>query len=156
MKAPIVIVVVLLFIGLGMWITKDKPEKALYKKLVLFPLWFKYLGLAIFLGGAILPFELDLLYEGKNILGLQIANLGLFLTCFSKDKNEDEMINLIRLKSFYRSVIMGFLYSAIIFAVNVFSDNDGNHTPATQLTMFILLVYLLNFYITKYKIRSEK
>lgn len=156
MKTPIVIIVVLLFIGLGLWITKDKPEKALYKKLVLFPRWFKYLGLAIFLGGAILPFELGLLYEGQNFLGLQIANMGLFLTCFSKDKNEDEMINQIRLKSFYRSVILGFLYSTIFYAVNFFSDNEGNHTPATQLVMFILLAYLLNFYVTKYRIRSEK
>jgi predicted membrane channel-forming protein YqfA (hemolysin III family) len=154
MKTIIVICVVLLFIALGIWILKDNPEKAVFKKLILFPQWFKYLGIVIFLVGAILPFELGLLYEGQNFLGLQIANMGLFLICFSKDKNEDEMINLIRLKSLYRSVIMGFLYSAIVFAIRVFSNNEGEHTPATQLVMFILLVYLFNFYITKSRIRK--
>ncbi|MBN1984772.1 MAG: hypothetical protein JW761_00645 [Prolixibacteraceae bacterium] len=156
MKTIVVICVVVMFIAFGIWITKDNYEKAVFKKLILFPRWFKYLGIVIFLVGAILPFELGLLYEGKNFLGLQIANMGLFLICFSKDKNEDEMINLVRLKSFYRSVISGFLFSAVLYAISVFSGNEGNYTSATELVMFILIVYLFNFYITKSRIRSEK
>jgi ABC-type xylose transport system permease subunit len=122
----------------------------------LFPRWVKYAGVVVFFVSVIIPFYTNLLIEGKNYLGVTFANLGLFLICFSRDKLEDEMSNLIRLKSFYRSVALGFVYVFVFTAIDFILGNTFDLIPAVQLVTFILLVYLANYYITKSKIRSAK
>lgn len=154
----LIIIAAILFVALFSWLFKEKKEKAVFKKLVLFPRWFKFLGLSIFVVSVIVPFHssIDLLIDGKNYIGLNFANLGLFLLCFSKDKQEDEMSNLIRLKSFYRSVVIGFAYVFVITAVEFIQGERFDSIPAIQLVTFILLVYLVSYYITKSKIRSAE
>ncbi len=156
LKTILIIAVALIFFGLMIWMFQGKSEKEVFKKLRLFPRWFKYLGLVIFIISAILPFKYDLLYEGKNYIGVNSASLGLFLICFARDKIEDEMTNLIRLKSFYSSVVLGFVYVTVTYMFNVIGENEGDFISGIQLVFFILVIYLVSYYITKSKIRSEK
>lgn len=144
------------FFSIFVWLFKEKKEDAVFKKIKLFPRWIKYVGMIIFFVSAIVPFYTELLIEGENYLGLTFANLGLFIICFSRDKLEDEMSNLIRLKSFYRSVVLGFVYVFVFTAIEFIYEDEFDFIPAVQLVTFILLVYLANYYITKSKIRSAK
>lgn len=157
-KSILILIAAILFVGLFFWLFKEKKEEAVFKKLVLFPRWFKFLGLFIFVVSAIVPFysSIDLLVDGKNYIGLNFANLGLFLLCFSKDKQEDEMSNLIRLKSFYRSVVLGFAYIFVMTAIEFIHGERFESIPAIQLITFVLLIYLGSYYITKSKIRSAE
>lgn len=156
LKSILFALAAILAFGLFVWLFKEKKEDAVFKKIKLFPRWIKYIGLVIFFVSVIVPFHTGLLIEGKNYLGLTFANLGLFLICFSRDKLEDEMSNLIRLKSFYRSVVFGFVYTFMFTAIEFIHGNKFELIPAIQLVTFILLVYLANYYITKSKIRSAE
>ena len=157
-KSILFVVAAILFVGLFFWLFKEKKEEAVFKKLVLFPRWFKYVGLFVFVAAVIIPFhsKFDLLIDGKNYVGLNFANLGLFLICFSRDKHEDEMSNLIRLKAFYRSVILGFVYVFVMTATEFIHGERFESIPAVQLITFTLLIYLVDYYITKSKIRSAE
>jgi len=156
LKKILVIVLVVVFFALMMWLMGTKPEKEVFKKLRLFPYWFKFLGVFIIVPAMILPFVFDFLYNGKNYFGINTANLGLFFICFSRDKIEDEMTNLIRLKSFYRSVLVGFFYVFVMYLFDVLGGDEGNHVIGSQVVFMILFIYLMNYYTTKSKIRSEK
>ncbi len=158
LKSILIIAVAIIFFGLMVWMFHGKSEKEVFKKLKLFPRWFKYLGLVLIVISATVPFsfDLNLLYDGKNYIGVQGANLGLFLICFARDKIEDEMTNLIRLKSFYRSVIFGFLYVIVMDTGSYIMGNKFNEMPAYQLVFYIMSFYIFSYYITKSKIRSDK
>lgn len=155
-KSILVIVAALVFFGLFIWISSEKKEVAVFKKLRLLPRWVKVLGLVVFVSSAILPFEFDTLIDGSNYIGLNFANIGLFLICFSKDKLEDEMTNMIRLKSLYRSVILGFVYATVFYAIDFIYENEVKGTSAIQLVFIILFFYLINYNVTKLKIRRGK
>ncbi len=158
LKTILIIVIALIFFGLMIWMFQGKKEKEVFQKLRLLPRWFKYLGLFLFIVFGFLPFEfdLDLLYDGKNYIGIHGACLGLFLIGFARDKIEDEMTNVIRLKSFYRSVIFGFAYVNITYMISVIYNDEGQFTLGVDLVFIILMMYLLSFYITKFKIRRAK
>ena len=154
---PLLLVLVVLSVGLVSWLFGDKNEDAVFKKLKLFPRWFKFLGLVIILCSVSLPWIFkSLLVEGSNYLGMIYINFGLFLICFSRDKIEDEMSNIVRLKSFYRSFgagVVGFFF--LTYIENSVSD-DFSQLPADTLLATILGIYLVSYYITKSKIRSAE
>jgi hypothetical protein len=156
LKETLFIIAAVLFAGIFLWAFREKKEVAVFNKLILFPRWFKYIGLVIFVLSAILPFSMDLLIDGKNYIGLNFANLGLFIICFSRDKIEDEMTNLVRLKSFYRSVVLGFVYVSVMSAIYILGERSIENTLAVQLVFVILFSYLNSYYITKWKIRRAK
>ncbi|WP_321346456.1 hypothetical protein [uncultured Draconibacterium sp.] len=153
----LLLVLVVLSIGLVSWIFKDKNEVAVFKKLKLFPRWFKFLGLVIVICGVSLPWIFQsLLVDGSNHLGIIYIIFGLFLICFSRDKIEDEMSNTIRLKSFYRSFgagVVGFFF--LTWMENSVSENFSQ-LPADTLLAVILGFYLVSYYVTKSKIRSAE
>lgn len=155
-KSVLLIVAALVFFGLFAWIGGEKKEIAVFKKLRLLPRWVKLIGLIVFVSSLIVPFKFDMLIGGKNYIGVNFANIGLFLICFSKDKLEDEMTNMIRLKSLYRSVILGFVYATVFYAIDFVYENEVKGTTAIQLVFVILLFYLINYNVTKSKIRSAK
>ena len=147
----------ILSLGLMSWLFREKKEEAVFKKLKLLPRWFKFIGLAIAVGAAVGPWIFEcLLVDGKNYLGAIYMIFGLSLICFSRDKTEDEMSNLIRLKSFYRSIGLGL---AGFFFLSYLENNvsDGFERLSADTVVFIVLVtYLANYYITKSKIRSAE
>ena len=153
----LLLVLVVLSIGLVSWLFKDKNEDAVFKKLKLFPRWFKFLGLVIVICAVSLPWIFQqLLVDGGNHLGSIYIIFGLFLICFSRDKIEDEMSNIIRLKSFYRSFgagVVGFYF--LTYIENSVSD-DFSQLSADTLLAVILGFYLVSYYVTKSKIRSAE
>ncbi len=156
LKSVLFAIAAILFIAVFLWLFTEKNEDEVFKKLKLFPRWMKIVGIVIFISGVIIPFHsnLNLLIGGKNYLGITFANLGLFLICFSRDKLEDEMSNLIRLKSFYRSVALGFAYVFVFTALEFVHGDEFELMPAMQVVTFILFIYLVNYYITNSRIRS--
>jgi len=152
----ITIILTALFLGLGSFIFRGKPEEDVFKSLKLFPNWMKLLGFIIVLLSFVLPWTLGLLHDGKNLIGIQAGNIGLFVICFSRDKQEDEMTNQIRLKSFYRSVMGGFLYLFLMNAIEVIWGASFYDPGAWGIMFIILFFYLIHFSVTKSKIRSAE
>ena len=144
-----------LFILIAAWIFKDKSESYVFKSLNLLPHWMKYVGLIWAILSVILPIIFDFMFEGKNILGIQSANIGLLIICFSKDRVEDEMTNNLRLKSFYKSAILGFAFIMIMDFVELMLGGES-FISSYGLVAFILSTYLFTFYAIKSKIRRAE
>ena len=159
LKKVVIILGALGFFAIAIWIFHDKSEKAVFKSLRLFPRWVKYLGLTWTILSLILSVVFSLVlkdnftFDDKNYIGILSADFGLLLICFSKDKIEDEMTNMIRLKSFYSSVILGF--SVIIFFDILEIILGGTSlTESFSFISMILSLYLITFYTTKSKVRT--
>lgn len=150
-------VVFILSLGLFSLLFKEKNEEAVFKKLKLLPRWFKFIGLVIILCSVSLPWIFQrLLVDGTNHLGMIYVNFGLSVICFSRDKVEDEMSNLIRLKSFYRSFVAGIVgFFFLTWMENSVSDGFSQ-LSADSLLGTILGIYLVSYYVTKSKIRSAE
>ena len=137
------------------WVFNDKSESFVFKSLKLLPHWMKYIGLMWAILSVILPIIFDFMFDGKNSLGIQSANIGLLIICFSKDRDEDEMTNNLRLKSFYKSSILGFAFIMIMDFVEL-SLGGKSFTSSYGLVAIVLSAYLFNFYAIKSKIRSAE
>lgn len=139
LKLIIVAVLALSFFLLVNWAFKERSEKSTFKSLKLFPRWMKFVGLAWFILSLILPIIFGFYVDGKNFIGVQSANLGLLLICLSRDKHEDEMTDLIRLKSFYRTTIVGF---SVIMMIDVLEIILGGESfmPSFALVGLILSI----------------
>lgn len=154
LKKVLIISSALAFFAIVVWIFYDKSEKAVFKPLRLLPRWVKYMGLTWAILSLILSIVFSFVlkdnftFDGENYIGILSINFGLLLICFSKDKIEDEMTNMIRLKSFYRSVIIGF--SVIVFFDIVEILLGGTSlTESFSFISMILFLYLILFYSTK-------
>lgn len=157
LKTVLIITITIISFGLAAWMFPGKMAKDVFKKLRLFPRWFKILGVIIIIISAIMPFEYEfLLFEGKNYIGVHYSLLGLFLISFSRDKIEDEMTSMIRLKSLYRSTIMTFAITMMFYAINSIWVTEGELITGIDIMMYILMIYLMNFYITKFRIKREQ
>ncbi|WP_319511929.1 hypothetical protein [uncultured Draconibacterium sp.] len=144
-----------LFILVAGWIFKDKSESYVFKTLNLLPRWMKYVGLIWVILSVILSIIFDFMFDVNNILGIQSANIGLLVICFSKDRVEDEMTNNLRLKSFYKSAILGFAFMMIMDFVELLLGGES-FMSSYVLVAIILSMYLFTFYAIKSKIRSAE
>lgn len=156
MKTAIIILAAILFVVVINKIIKDHPEKELFKQLSLFPRWVKYLGVFWFIISLIIHYYLEFNIKQENFAALHSMSFGIFLICFSRDKIEDEMTNVVRLKSFCRSVILVYVTVTIYYMVHYLMGYPDFSTPASQILLFIFIIYLANFNIAKSKLRSEK
>ena len=161
LKKVLIIAGALAFFAIAIWIFHDKSEKAVFKPLRLFPRWVKYLGLTWAILSLILSIVFSLKWEdnftfdGENYIGILSTNFGLLLICFSKDKIEDEMTNMIRLKSFYRSVILGFSVIVFFDILEILLGGTSLTESFSSISM-VLFLYLIIFYSTKSKVRTLK
>ena len=91
----------------------------------------------------------NLLEKGQTesmISGLKICLLiGLFLTMAGRDKQEDELISLWRLKSMEWSFRWGFLYVAFCLTMNEPHEAPG----AMEILLSMVTIYHLVFYFKK-------
>lgn len=153
MEKYIFATIMLCFIGVGIWLGKDSRKLNGYQKLILFPYFFKFIGIAWTVISTILVVIVGL-NELKlwQVIFYQNINLGLFFVCFSRDKNEDELSNTVRLHSLYHSVISGFTV-VILFSFLNFLNGDKDLTyPARQLITIILGVYTFSYSALKRKV----
>lgn len=139
------------------------------KKLhLLAPQW-KWIGLAMVLPGLVLGalslfdiynipwFQWKIRAQGDlfkpevenftNELALTLVLVGLLLICFSKEKQEDERIQFIRLEAFQWSILVNF----IVILVGNWTLYGGDFFYLMTLNLFTpLLVFLARFYYVLY------
>lgn len=138
-------------------------------KTQILPNWFKKIGLIIFIGGSIIGGGDDFIrgfnegYNGKpynytNESGLitnyfgeigvhtfyVLSFIGMLIYMLSKEKIEDDYINLLRLESFQLTTIIGLLVSIIFFSFS----KDIKLTLDYYIILFVW-GYLITFFIKK-------
>ena len=122
----------------------------------LLPNYFKKIGLVIALVAAglfINYFSSNSILETSNynIFNRVLMAIGLLLIAVSKEKVEDERIQILRLQSFFVSLIGCFTYCIVMETYSLFVLVV--HASVTLLIVFQLLVYIALF---NYKLRKSK
>lgn len=88
-----------------------------------------------------------------NIFSRVLMAFGLLLIAVSKEKVEDERIQILRLQSFFVSLIVCFAYCIAMETYSLFAVLV--HAPVTILIVFQLLFYIVLFNYKLHK-SSEK
>ncbi len=86
-----------------------------------------------------------------NVFTRVLMAIGLLLIAVSKEKIEDERIQILRLQSFFVSLIGCFAYCIVMETYSLFVVLV--HASVTLLIVFQLLVYIVLF---NYKLRKAK
>lgn len=130
----------------------------------LFPSKFKVVGIflvvipfltAIFLKA--ISFESNI-YTADFIKMLfqSIMCLGLFFMIYSKYKEDDEMLYMIRLQITVQSLFLGIIYLIIGPLMDVFVFKDAiSQESAIKIMMFILIWQNLIFHYKRYQLKKE-
>ena len=123
----------------------------------LLPVYFKKVGLALVLLTAVFPilFKLssaEVLLSNKELLKIIVRSLfmiGLTLIGFSKDKIEDEMTMIIRMKAIIMSFIYGLIFAItsplLAYFTDVFTQDE-----ASVIFIQMLIMYLIWYSALKY------
>jgi hypothetical protein len=123
----------------------------------LLPVYFKKVGLALVLLTAVFPilFKLssaEVLLSNKELLKIIVRSLfmiGLTLIGFSKDKIEDEMTMIIRMKAIIMSFIYGLIFAItsplLAYFTDVFTQDE-----ASVIFIQMLIMYLIWYSVLKY------
>lgn len=91
-----------------------------------------------------------------KILFQAMMCLGLFFMIYSKYKEDDEMLYMIRLQITVQSLFVGIIYLIIspLVDVFVFKDEIIQHS-AMKIIMFILIWQNLIFHYKRYQLKKE-
>ena len=82
--------------------------------------------------------------------------LGLFFTVYSKYKDDDEMLYMIRLQLALHSLFVAIIYLVISPLVDLFVFKDPvKYESAVKIIMFILLWQNLMFQYKRYQLKKE-
>lgn len=87
-----------------------------------------------------------------TIIGAFIL-IGLMLICFSKEKNEDEYISYLRLKSWQLSVLISY---GILFVANLFIYEGAFFSFMIYNMLTVPLVFIVIFNLSLYKLKRER
>jgi hypothetical protein len=160
MEMNIGVLVFFIYLVLALYLVrKSSLTFDLYKlHLKLFPYWFKIIALVLILISIIITVFIFQTFEKWKDFLVVIINLSLFITIFSKVKNEDEYSEQIRFKSFTYSFVT-FLALAGAFGAGSLWRPDGSFVLNNFfLHVFVgssMLVSLTYFYVTLYKMKKE-
>ncbi len=124
----------------------------------LFPNYFKKIGLLISIVAAVLfinyVFNNAILETSDyNVFNRVLMAIGLLLIAISKEKIEDERIQILRLQSFFVSLVGCFIYCIVMETYSLFVQLV--HASVTILIIFQLLVYILLFNYKLYKLNEK-
>lgn len=153
MEKYVFAVIVVVFLEVVYFLFPRKSKDNILQGLILFPHWFKPIGIV----WALLSFILVPIFALQNeevwkVITIYSVNLGLFFVCFSKDKLEDELTNSIRLHAFYTSVISGFAFLVLMHFLDFLLGNNDYAYPARQFMTLILVVYAFSYASIKRKV----
>lgn len=122
-------------------------------KIRLFPFWVKFIGIAIATLSITIHwinmYSRELLLAPFWQFGLAI---GLLLVSLSKEKTEDEMLIQARLNSVFISFFGGIIAHVIYVLIDLLMGGTIDSFNSLYLTSFILMMYLINFQISKRKL----
>ena len=149
----ILALVVVGIMGTAVFMYQKKSMPRISKGLILFPYWCKPLGILL----ALMAFVLNSFFELPDeqmwkAIAENSINIGLFLFCFSRDRNEDELSNSVRLKVFYTSVVAGFVFFILLQSGNLLLGDIDYVFPARQLITIVLLIYAFRYTTVKRKV----
>jgi hypothetical protein len=157
---PLILAVILVFL-LGWLLPKSGKTYDVFKlHLDLFPNWFKWIGIIWF----IVTFLVNLVvlhFEEPGLYFLLVnANFSLFVILFSKEKQEDEFSEQVRLKAF----VYAFVSFAAVIIIYGAIQGSGLVTPTvfSEFTFVLILMgiahflSLIYFYITVYLSKNQK
>lgn len=156
---PIILSVVLVFL-LG-WLIPKKGNgfDLLQVRLDLFPRWFKLASTIWALIAAVLVVFIFRATEGVEYFLVGNLNIALFLFYFSKEKNEDEYSEQLRLKAFFYSFIS---FVGVLIIVGALEGSNlsvpsflGEHIFVQLLLGVALISALSYFHFTLYKSSKE-
>jgi len=123
------------------------------KSRFLFPFWFRYLGLALFLVHVPFvffkkPFEGHSadngLFNSHHLFFMAttlLMAIGLFFIAFSKEKKEDEQISQLRLDSLQWAIYLNYL----VLVIGLILTTDTEHI------LFLNLMVPLFFFIVRFR-----
>ena len=130
------------------------------KTIRLLPNYFKWIGFAmmVFVGLLLLGiklFKVELLQNQKEALMIFTSRfflLGLFVIALARDKVEDELILLLRLKA------MGFIFTVVIVTVIIqpiidlmWKDSIQNMTPVYLVLRMLIAYHIFFFFLKKFR-----
>lgn len=119
---------------------------------ILFPRYFKWLGLALVIGGfttgVILEPNIEDLTNGTGLLIQVMVLAGLLFICSAREKAEDEFIKYYRLVSLQWAVAL-LIGLRVFYKVMAWYTADESWTPHWQVNA-MLLFYLAFFYYQLY------
>lgn len=133
---------------------KNEKEK---KELYLFPFYFKKIGFVVLLFVIIAVIliklmHIEFLHTKKDlyrIISLNAIILGLSFIVLSKDKIEDEMTNLIRLKSMYAAFLWILINVILNPFLNLLFKDPIDFVNGQTLVLNMLIFYLVIYNIQK-------
>ncbi len=157
MEKPKIITLAIMFVIIMIIILSSKfksnKQYEITRKIRLFPFWVKYLGIIISILSIIIhwsnlsdePTVLSSFWQFGFAIGLLIIGL-------SKEKNEDEMTMSLRLNSVFISFFGGIIGHILFVLLELLFGGNIDSFNSLYLTNFVLILYVLNFYMTKKRV----
>ena len=132
-------------------------SKRIKKEAVLLPKYFKKIGLVIMIlafipAMVVKSMNMEMVRSQKELFKVFTLNsfiLGLLFVAWSKDKVEDEMIVVIRLKSMAWAFSWGILYVIVEPIVDLLFKEPIQDLTGQEVVVSMLFVYLIMYYLQK-------
>jgi hypothetical protein len=133
-------------------------ESKRYKnKIVLLPTYFKIIGIVVMIlafvpAVIVMLMNIEIIQSQKElfkVMTLNVLILGLFFIVMAKDKVEDEMTFVIRLKAMAWTFSWAVLYVIVKSLVDLFLKDLPQDLSGQQVVLTMLFVYLIMYYVKK-------
>lgn len=132
-------------------------SKKCKKEPVLLPAYFKGIGLVVmilaFVPAIIMKaMSVEMVQSQKEVFRVLTLNafiLGLLFVAWSKDKIEDEMTVIIRLKAMAWTFTSAVLCVIIVPFIDLLFKNPVANITGQQIVMSMLFIYLIMYYLQK-------
>jgi uncharacterized membrane protein len=125
-------------------------------QLMFFPVYFKWIGIILMVLAACLIgyaniSDLDLSGEHEKFRVLTLSGfiLGAFFLTFSKDKEEDEMTMVLRLRSLAISFAWAVIMVVIRPVLDILFGDEMTMMSSQSLILSMLIAYMLVYFIQK-------
>ncbi len=132
-------------------------NKIIKKQRYLIPHYFRKIGLIITIAAIIIPvivklMGINIIHSKKEILKLisiDLFMLGLFFVAFSRDKVEDELTIIIRLRAMSATFCFGIVFAIIYPTTYLVFGDPIEYIEGNKLIIIMLFNYLINYYSLK-------
>lgn len=154
-------VIFVLYMGVLYYLIKSKHalQYDIYQiRFRLLPYWFKVISVSWIIVSLVLILLFRELLDNWEELLLINVNLALFVFLFSRQKVEDEFSEQIRLKSFTYSFVSFVALFGAFYAIGIGNSDKDNLLDSLYMPLLLglaLLISILYFYVTIYKLRKE-
>jgi len=136
-----------------------KEQNFFNRPLNLLPHYFKKIGLSLVLLCMLVPIAFKLFYfqiapikkEMIKMIVRDIVIIGMFFIVFSREKLEDELTLLLRIKSLASGVVFGIANAIISDIQNICQSNTNEPIDAFRVIFYILFSHIVYYYFAKLK-----